>query len=335
MLEMNNSSRYPADVLIIGGGPAGLTTALSVARNVHTAIVFDSQDYRNVRANHFHMLPTWDGKDPLEFRDAARENTLDNYETIQFHNTKVSDVSRTEEGTFEAKDADGVVWFGHALVLATGVIDIMLDIPGFDECWGRSIFHCLFCHGYEQRGSESSGVLAIDDVAPEPIALHVSRNAAQLTKTVTLYTNGDEKQAGALVAAAGAQAPFIVDHRRITRFTLGRDNVGCTLTFEDGTSKDEAFIAHKPKHALKSHDLAKQLGCEITQQGDIKVNPPFGETSVNGCFAAGDNSSFLKTTPNAINVGSNAAAGVASYVQSRKYGQKSLGEFLRGTAPQS
>ena len=190
-------------------------------------------------------------------------------------------------------------------------------------------FHCLFCHGYEQRGSESSGVLAIDDGAPVPFALHVSRNAAQLTKKVTLYTNGNAQHAETLKAAVGLTAPVTVDHRKIAKFALGPNNVGCMLTFEDGTTKDEAFIAHKPKHALKSSELTKQLGCDITPQGDIKASPPFGETTVSGCFAAGDNASFLKTTPNAINVGSNAAAGIASHVQSRKYGHKSLGEYLR------
>ncbi|KAF2690573.1 FAD/NAD(P)-binding domain-containing protein, partial [Lentithecium fluviatile CBS 122367] len=319
----------PVDVLIIGGGPAGLTAAISVARNVHSAIVFDSQDYRNVRTTHFHMLPTWDGRDPIHFRDAARENTLQNYDTISFEQVEICNVSKANDGLFWATDTKGSVWHGRSLVLATGVIDVMLDIPGFDECWGRSIFHCLFCHGYEQRGSESSGVLAIDDVAPIPFALHVSRNAAQMTEKVTIYTNGNKENAKSLRDSIGSMAPITVDHRKIVKFTLGQKSVGCTLTFEDGTTKDEAFIAHKPKHALKSSGLATQLGCEITAQGDIKASLPFGETTVSGCFAAGDNSSFLKTTPNAINVGSNAAAGVASHVQSRKYGQKSLGEYLR------
>lgn len=190
-------------------------------------------------------------------------------------------------------------------------------------------FHCLFCHGHEQRGSESSGVLAVDDVAPVPFALHVSRNAAQLTKKVTLYTNGNKENAEILRAAVGPIAPMTVDDRKITKFTLGKNNIGCTLTFEDGTTEYEAFVAHKPKHAIKSRELIDQLGLEVTPQGDIKVSPPFGETNVPGCFAAGDNSSFLKTTPNAINVGSNASAGVASHVQSRKYGHKSLSEFLK------
>ncbi|KAH8773848.1 thioredoxin reductase glit-like protein [Diaporthe sp. PMI_573] len=321
------------DVLIVGGGPAGLTSAISIARNLHTAIVFDSQSYRNERTSHFHMLPTWDGKNPYAFRDAARENTLENYDTIFYENVKIEKAKKNDDGLFELTDEGGKVWKGHSLVLATGIIDKPLDIPGFEECWAHSIFHCLFCHGYEQRGSASAGVLAIDDAAPLPIALHVSRNAAQLVKSVTIYTNGDTSQVDTLQAAIGPKAPMTVDSRRITKFVLGPDKIGLTLHFEDGTTKDEAFLSHKPKSKLKSSELAEQLGLEITPQGDIKANPPFGETSLSGCFAAGDNASFLKTTPNALNTGANSAAGTASHVQSRKYGHKSLSEFMQSQKP--
>ncbi|KAI1381677.1 FAD/NAD(P)-binding domain-containing protein [Hypoxylon crocopeplum] len=317
------------DVLIIGGGPAGLTSAVTLARNVHTAIVFDSNSYRNERAAHFHMLPTWDGKNPIVFREAARVNTLENYETIFYEDVKVEKAKENDDGLFELTDENGKIWKGRGLVLATGIVDVPLDIPGFDECWGRSIYHCLFCHGYEQRGSESSGVLAINDVAPIPIALHVSRNAAQFTKHVTIYTNGDTSKIDAFQAEIGPTAPFTVDSRRITKFVLGPDQLGIKIHFEDGTTKDEAFLGHKPVSKLKSDFLAKQLGLEITPKGDLKVSPPFGETSLKGCFAAGDNSSSLKTIPLAVNGGANSAAGVASHVQSGMYEQKSLSEAMQ------
>ncbi|TVY27407.1 Thioredoxin reductase [Lachnellula hyalina] len=297
-----------ADILIVGGGPAGITSALSVARNVHTAV---------------------DGKNPIAFRDAARQNTLDNYESVFFQDVEIKQAKKNNDGVFELTDENGKVWKGKALVLATGIIDIPVDIPGFDECWGRSIFHCLFCHGYEQRGSASSGVLAIGDVAPVPLALHVSRNAAQLTKSVTIYTNGDASRAAEIQAGIGSVAPFTVDSRRITKFVLGPNQIGLTMCFEDGSSKEEAFLSHKPKSKIKSSFLAEQLGLELTPQGDLKVNPPFGDTNLSGCFAAGDNSSFLKTSPNAVNSGANSAAGTASHVQSRLYGQESLGEFMQ------
>ncbi|KAI1102623.1 FAD/NAD(P)-binding domain-containing protein [Jackrogersella minutella] len=300
------------DVLIVGGGPAGLTSAVTVARNAHTAIMFDSYS-----------------KDPIVFWDAARQNTLDNYEIIFYEDVKIEKAEKNDQGIFVLTDENEKIWNGRSLIPASGIIDVPLDIPGFDDCWGRSIFHCLFCHGYEQRGSASAGVLAINDVAPIPIALHVSRNAAQFCKSITIYTNGDVSHANEIQAVIGPSAPFTVDSRRITNFVLGPDQIGLTVYFEDGNSKEEAFLGHKPLSKLKSDFLANQLGLEVTPQGDIKANPPFGETSLTGCFAAGDNSSFLKTSPNAVNAGANSAAGVASHVQSRLYGQKSLSEAMQ------
>ncbi|XDG05271.1 hypothetical protein ABKA04_004886 [Annulohypoxylon sp. FPYF3050] len=278
------------DVLIIGGGPAGLTSAVSIARNVHTAIVFDSNSYRNERTAHFHMLPTWDGKNPIEFRDIARVNTLEGYETIFYEDLKIEKANKNDDGLFEVTDENGKTY------------------PDLTSV-----------------GDEAS----INDVAPIPIALHVTRNAARFTKYVTIYTNGDTSKIDDFKAAIGPTAPFTVDGRRITKFALGPNQLGITITFEDGTTKDEAFLGHKPLSKLKSDFLAKQLGLELTPQGDLKVSPPFGETTLSGCFAAGDNSSFLKTTPNAVNSGANSAAGVASHVQAGMYGQKSLSEAMQ------
>lgn len=166
-------------------------------------------------------------------------------------------------------------------------------------------------------------------MTPIPIALHVARNASRFTKSVTIYTHGNTSHAAEIQGAIGPIAPFSVDSRRITKLVLGPNQIGLTLHFEDGSTKDEAFLSHKPISKIKSPFLADQLGLELTPQGDIKASPPFGETNLSGCFAAGDNSSFLKTSPNAVNAGANSAAGTASYVQGKAYGQESLGEFMQ------
>lgn len=124
------------DILVIGGGFARSATAIGAARNAHTVLVFDSKEYRNKRSAHFHQLATWDGKNPSEYHQAAREEALKNYDTISFKDIKVDSVKRTKDRTFEAIDATGATWKGKSLVLATGVADMPLDIPGFADCWG-------------------------------------------------------------------------------------------------------------------------------------------------------------------------------------------------------
>lgn len=124
------------DILVVGGGYAGLGTAIGAARNLHSVVVFDSNEYRNEVSATFHQVATWDGKSPSEYREAARQEALKNYDTISFKDTKIQSVRKIDEGTFEAVDATGAVWKGKSLVLATGVEDVPLGIDGFSECWG-------------------------------------------------------------------------------------------------------------------------------------------------------------------------------------------------------
>jgi thioredoxin reductase len=127
------------DVLIIGGGPAGLSTALGLARQLYSAVIFDSGVYRNDRAKYMHNVPTWDHRLPEEYREAGRRDLLTRYNTIRIENVTIEEVRRTEAGLFEATDAAGHVWEGRKLVLATGVRDIAPEIEGYADCWGRGM----------------------------------------------------------------------------------------------------------------------------------------------------------------------------------------------------
>lgn len=99
-------------------------------------------------------------------------------------------------------------------------------------------------------------------MAPLPVALHVARNAAQLAKSVTIYSNGNESQTEDIQAAIGPSAPMTVDSRRITRFVLGPNKTGVTLHFEDGGTKDEAFIGH---NVFVEERRVRELSREVTR----------------------------------------------------------------------
>lgn len=126
------------DVLIIGGGPAGLIAVLALARQLYTAIIFDSGSYRNARSEHMHMLPSRDHQDPAQFRAEAR-NDLKRYDTIQLRETEIQSIVKGEDGVFVATDGAGGCWRGYKVILASGVQDIYPEVPGYDECWARGM----------------------------------------------------------------------------------------------------------------------------------------------------------------------------------------------------
>jgi thioredoxin reductase len=128
------------DVLILGGGPAGLASALGLARQLHTAIVFNSSKYRNANAKHMHNVPGWDHRPPPEFRAKVKSDILSRYETIQFKDVEVKSIVKLESGRFEATDTEGNKYLGKKLVLAAGVKDVMPDIPGFTQLWGSAMY---------------------------------------------------------------------------------------------------------------------------------------------------------------------------------------------------
>ena len=127
------------DTLILGAGPAGLSTALGLARQLYSVVVFDSQQYRNRSADHMHNVLTWDHKAPSEFRTNAKANILQRYKTVEFRDSRVDKITKLGNETFEAIDQTGSKTIGRKVVLATGVTDVMPDIDGFAELWGKSM----------------------------------------------------------------------------------------------------------------------------------------------------------------------------------------------------
>ncbi|ROW17441.1 hypothetical protein VPNG_00942 [Cytospora leucostoma] len=310
------------DIIIIGGGPAGLSAAASIVRQDHKTVLFDSGAYRNSQSRHMHTVPSWDHRDPEEFRAASRADFA-RYGSITVEDVRVEGLQRREDGLFEATGG-GRAWAGKKVILATGVEDVFPDIPGYAECWVSGIFHCLYCHGWEERGVPSAGMLAEGDTGAVIPALHFARQALRMSKQVTLYTNGNEQLAKDLTdALEAAPAPMKVDPRKITELVKAPERARITLQLEDGTTATEGFLAHKPRTRLRG-DLAQQLGLELTPMSTIKVNPPFNQTSVKGVFAAGDCASPMQTVTAALHSGTCTGGGAPLQIQAETFRQPAI-----------
>ncbi|KXJ85043.1 hypothetical protein Micbo1qcDRAFT_169718 [Microdochium bolleyi] len=309
------------DVLVLGAGPAGLTAALSVARQRSTCVVFDSGSFRNDATDYMHLIPGFDHVAPSDFRAAGSSHLTSYYgDYVSVVSGVTVTEARQKDGLFEAICDNGKTYIGRKLILASGVQDRLPEIEGYADCWGKSILHCLFCKGFEQQGV-SAGVLAGPAV---PHALHVARQAAALVNgPVTIYTNGSATLAQELEAAWGTTTRMKIDARQIQR-VAHKGEAGLLIEFADGSAAaSERFLAHAPPTRPRG-DFIVQLALETTPSGDLKMLPPFNQTNIRGVFAAGDNCSMLKTVPNAIWTGSLAAQGVLSQIQAEVHGQKPL-----------
>ncbi|KAH7100181.1 thioredoxin reductase glit [Auriculariales sp. MPI-PUGE-AT-0066] len=298
---MADTSSTQKEVIIIGGGPAGLAAATAAVRQLYRCVLFDSGVYRNANATHMHTVPGWDHQNPATFRAKARQDILARYDTIQFEDVAVTEVKKLDDGTFSAKDAQGRLWTAPKIVLAVGVRDIAPDIPGYTDLWTKRIFHCLFCHGYEERGAPSVGVLAIDVMlADSGRALHVTHMAERLASSVRIYTNGNTELASQITANLKGDKPYTVESRKIVQMSPGTATpTSVIVRLQDGTEHEEGFMTHAPRTETNG-PFAQQLGLELTATGDIKVAPPFQTTNVPGVFAAGDCSTMMKQVTSAM-----------------------------------
>ena len=185
----------------------------------------------------------------------------------------------------------------------------------------RYRFHCLFCHGYEDRGASSVGVLAIEDCAPPGPAMHIANYALRLADTVVIYTNGSASTTTAIETALSSLRPnsksrrnISINPAKISRLVKKPKGPEIEVQLENGEKKTEGFLVHKPIGKLNG-TWVEQLGLETTPQGMIKVNFPFNEASVQGVFAVGDCATPMQAVAAAISMGGAAAAGVTAQLE--------------------
>ncbi|WP_343236240.1 NAD(P)/FAD-dependent oxidoreductase [Streptomyces arenae] len=215
--DLHLTSGNSADALIIGGGPGGLSAALYLARYNRNVLVFDTGHGRSThhQTNH-NYLGFPDGIATVGLRELGREQ-LARYDNIRFVHHRVTAVSGDADRGFVATAQGGHSWHGRAVVLATGVLDHFPHFPGWEQYVGRSMFWCITCDGYENRGRDILVVGHTDAAAGEAMQLH------SLTDRIKLLTNSETNQISPRFQQRleNANIPVIHDHIRAVEGSEG------------------------------------------------------------------------------------------------------------------
>ena len=279
------------EVIIIGGSYSGLSAAMSLGRALRNVLIIDSGNPRNKQTPHSHNFLTQDGKTPSQISTLAKEQ-ISQYKTIKFYSGLAVSGRKTEKG-FEIKTQAGDLFYSKKLILATGMRDIMPDIKGFAECWGISVIHCPYCHGYEVK-NEKTGILGNGDYGFE-----FSRLVNNWTKDLTLYTNGKSILTREQTDKLRKHDIPIVE-KEIGRFEHVNGQIQ-NIVFNDNTKTSITAIYARPE-VIQHSEIASQVGCELTEQGLIKVDTS-QKTTTDGVFACGDNSNSSRDIALAVSAG--------------------------------
>jgi thioredoxin reductase len=288
----------PFDVVIVGGGPGGLQAALTLGRSRKRVLLCDAGPRRNAAATRIHNFVTRDGTPPDEFRATARAQ-LATYSSVEVRDTRVDRITG-ERNAFEIVLAEGSVR-ARRVLLATGMIDEMLPIAGFREQWGKAVFQCPYCHGWEVR-DRRWGFLALPHNAAHlaPFALMIRGWSAD----VTAFTNG-AFDVPAEVRAQLAGGDVRLETAAITGLVADEGQLSAVELAGSRTIACDVLFAQPPQH---QPELVRALGVALDDDGFIKVDAMMRETSVRGVYASGDATTRMQAAVAAAASGMQAAA---------------------------
>jgi thioredoxin reductase len=295
------------DVIIVGGGPAGLSAALILGRCLRRVLVCDSGRPRNAASQALHGFLTRDGCPPLELIAIARTQ-LNAYETVQLRQVEVVSAVRLDKG-FEVRLNDGTQERARKLLIASGVVDRIPQVEGISELYGRSVFHCPYCDGWEVRHQE----LAAYGKGKGGAGLALELRA--WSDDVVLCTDGP----GGLSAS---------DRERLSRHGIaireepiarleGSEGVLERIVFRNGATLARRAIFFSTSQRQRS-DLAASLGCAFTRGGAVRTSSYAG-TRVPDLYVAGDASHLVQLAIIAASEGAAAAFAINQTLLSEEF----------------
>ena len=286
------------DTIIVGGSAAGLTAALYLGRSRRRVLLYDTGQPCNRFSHASHGFLTRDDVPPSELVAIGREQ-LARYATIRLEEGEVTAITPAI-GHFNVQLADGRVQAARKVLLATGLRDELPPLPGIEHLWGRSVFHCPYCDGWEQRDQP----MAIYGNGED--ALHLARLLRNLTPDVVICTGGPATLSEQQQARLLAHGVRIVE-TPIVRL-VGEGDQLREIVFADGTVLARQALFIRP-NSVQSTPLPAQLGCALDEWGLVQVDE-IGRTSVPGIYAAGDMAHRMRQVVRAVMTGAMAGSGI-------------------------
>ena len=278
------------DVVVVGGGAAGLSAALVLVRARRTVAVVDAGGPRNAPAAHMHGFLSRDGMSPRDLLAAGRS------EVAGYGGTLIDDTVVGVEPGFHVRLASGPPLRARRILVATGLRDELPDVPGVRERWGRDLLHCPYCHGWEVR-DQPLGVLG-----GTPEAVQHALLVRQWSPDVTLFPHTDvlspeqreQLTARGIQVVEGTVARLVIDNDHLQGVELG-----------DGTVIARGAVFVRPRFVPNAGLLAA-LGCAVDENGWV-VHDPVGRTTVAGVWVAGNTADPRAQVITAAGQGSAAA----------------------------
>ena len=284
------------DVIIIGGSYSGLSAAMSLGRSLRQVLVIDSGLPCNRQTPHSHNFITQDGEKPAVISAKAKLQ-VDLYTTVHFYNGLAVKAIKKEKG-FEVSTESGDVFSSRKILFATGVKDLLPEIKGFADCWGISVLHCPYCHGYEVK-NEKTAIIANGE-----IGFDFAKLISNWTKDLRLCTNGKSTltlEQTETLKKHGVQ----IFEEEIDSFEHKEGYIK-NIIFKNQEKVDVKAIYARPP--FEQHcALPVDLGCDINEQGLLKVDF-MQKTNITGIYASGDCTTQMRSVAIAVSTGSFAGA---------------------------
>lgn len=282
------------DVIIVGAGPAGLSAALMLGRSRRRVLVCDTGRPRNAASRAMHGFLSRDGMPPADFLRTAREQ-MQQYDTVEMRDVEVVH-AECRDARFHVTLQDGVRLAARKLLIATGVVDNLPALPGFKELYGRSVFHCPYCDGWEVRDQP----LAVYGRGARGFGL--SLELTGWSRDVVLCTDGPSELEADDVARLTRNGIAVRDEK-IARLE-GSDRLE-RIVFHGGEPLARRALFFTTGQTQQS-ELARSLGCEINEKGTVRTGK-YEATHLTGLYVAGDASRAVQWVVVAAAEGAEAA----------------------------